>query len=268
MRIACIVAVAVALAAIGAGSGTAAPILVIIQTEFGDFDSETVEGTPLPDGTFTASGSSTGFASTFAATWSTTFDIDPAFMSFLASFTITNTSAVGQDFTVSVTLPVAPFIADGRLLQGYYGEISYGDATGPDSSGDVAIKSGTGSMLGAFLDSRLGAFGFLGIGEFDATQSGAPGVSGTIPRQSFSYQVADPTSPNPPVNSSITQRARFHLSAHDHASFPIQFQVVPETGASLLVGLGLAGIAAARRAPGPSSPHIRMLKLMKKPWWS
>ena len=76
--------------------------------------------------------------------------------------------------------------------------------------------------------------------------SGAPGVSLGV--DSFGFPVQESVAVA--TNVSIGLTLRFDLTAGDSASFTSNFDVqpVPEPGAALLIGLGLAGLAATRRS--------------------
>lgn len=235
--IACRFASAAAVFAVAGSMAQAAPITMAVSAGPGTYYGGTFEGTLNPDGvTYSASGS--GANDTFSVDWSVTYEEDPFY---LATFDITNTSALTQQFTLNVTLPVSPSIPGSTVMGGYFGQLDFFDT----SSNSIVTVNSVGAT--PFFLAKIDGVGVQGIGTFTTSASGGPGISGNMSQQAFGTPI--PSQPGPAVITNIGGTVVFELTPGDRVAFPIYFQVnpVPEPAALLLVGLGVLGLAAIRQ---------------------
>src|SRR5262249_55295348 len=88
-----------AVAGLAAATAHAASIAGSLRTASGGTYPPPVEGSPAPDGLYTASGN--GQASGFTSAWTASFAPDPFHLSLSGDFTITNSTADSQLFSIS-----------------------------------------------------------------------------------------------------------------------------------------------------------------------
>lgn len=223
-----------------AASTSPSPLIGIEIESVGPYDHYALqgEGTPNGDGTYTLAG--VGYGTNFNCDWSITVDPDPQIF---GSFTLTNLSPLTQTFVLTVTLPVTPALPGPNVMGGYFGDVTYTDF---NNSGAVTLAT---VGLDPFYLARVDGAGVVPLGSFSATASGGPGVFGTISQHIFGAPI--PSDPAPAVNTNMSYVLKFSLSGNDRVQFDALFRIdpvtAPEPGAVLLIGLGLAGIVAARR---------------------
>jgi hypothetical protein len=170
--------------------------------------------------------------------WNIFADPDPTISN---TFGVSNNTASTQSFLVSVVLPVTVAFGPPSLIKGSI----QGGATDVNGNG-VTLSSTTGfSMYEAFIDG-VSARTLLDDDPQSFANAAAFG-SVNVALSDYGIPVAEVTALATTTN--IQLDIRFDLTPGDIASFTAVFNVepVPEPGTALLMGLGLAGLAAGRR---------------------
>jgi hypothetical protein len=232
---------------IGSASANAAPVVTvdISSAVVGGYDEYTMtsEAADNSDGTFGLAG--VGYGTNFNCDWSIVVNPDPQITS---SFTLTNISAATQTFIMTVTLPIAA-IGPTTVQGGYFGADASAAIPGTrytDTNGDSNVTLAT---VGAnpFYTALVNFVSSQGLGSFTANANGGANVYGEIAQVAWGTPI--PSAPFGPASGNIQLRWEFSLTAGDTVQTKGFFQVepVPEPSAMLLVGLGLAGLVAARK---------------------
>ncbi len=167
--------------------------------------------------------------------WNLFVDPDPTVSNV---FSVTNNTDFTQSFVVSVTLPSSIVFGPPSFIRGSI----QGGAT--DNNFDGVTLSNTGAT--SIYDGLIDGVSVRTLFDDPTTASGFGSVS--LGAASFGIPVQE--SVFVATTTSIALTLRFDLSARDSASFTSLFDVqpIPEPGTALLMGLGLAGLAARRRS--------------------
>jgi hypothetical protein len=231
----------------GASAAHAAPVVsVSVDTVVADPNNPDHYGVsqetagPGPDGSYLLSG--IGYGANFQCNWDVAVNPDPQITS---TFTLTNLSASTQTFIMTVTLPIAT-ISPTTRQGGYFGDpntaTTYTDMSGPAGDGAVTLATvGATPFYQAIVNGVLSQ----GLGSFSETASGGPGISGSHSQEQWGTPI--PSAAFGPATGNIQIKWTFSLTGHDQVSTKGFFQVEPEPGSLLLIGLGLAGLALARK---------------------
>ena len=187
-----------------------------------------------------------------ASTWKKPFDdtVSPAVrlkVHLICTFTLTNLSSSTQNFTMTVTLPIAT-ISPTTKQGGYFGDPVTG-TTFTDTSGNSTVTLATIGAIPfyqAIVNAPTPPSGSgtvsQGLGTFSITAA----ASGNVPQQQWGTPI--PSDVFGPATGNIQIRWNFSLTAGDQVQSKGFFQVeAPEPGSVLLLGLGLAALAVARR---------------------
>jgi hypothetical protein len=191
------------------------------------------------NGTFSYSGQKTANGS-HKLGWSMIVNPDPFV---IANFVVSNTSAVTQTFTLTVTLPlggvVGPFSEIGGSVTGSVTDLNGNGATLATAAGTPIYQAlADGNIAGTLLNDptsvSTGAFGSAVVGPAQFGDGGPGGI---------------PSLPYVAINTDIAITLTFTLTAGDSASFTSIFAVeasnIPAPGALALVGI--AGLVGSRR---------------------
>jgi hypothetical protein len=157
-----------------------------------------------------------------------------------AVYGLTNNANITQNFTLVVSIPVAPQITPSSLMGGSTG----GSIT--DANGDGVATAAT-LGLSPFYSGTIDGVGALSLHASPFSVS-APFAFGTANIPAVNAGLPGPTLPGPAVLSDIGITHRFSLTAHDTIGITSAFQVVqfvPEPAAVLM--LGALAVACRRR---------------------
>jgi hypothetical protein len=193
-------------------------------------------------GTYTLSAPKVTPNGTISA-WSSYYNVDPQVSN---NFTVVNTTGVAQIFTVSVTSPIAP-VAPTSLMRGSIGITltDEGPLVGDETDGSALLTSVLSTdVYQAFLDGALVPVQTLLLDPY--TQSCGLANCTQVATASFGIPVRIP---GPGATTSMGITVQFELSPGDSAAVTSTFNIipVPEPSTALGFGLGLLGLAVARR---------------------
>jgi hypothetical protein len=166
--------------------------------------------------------------------WDLDVDPDPTISNV---FSVTNNTAFTQSFVVSVLLPTGISFGPPSLIRGSI----QGGATDNNFNGVTLSNTGTSSIYDGLID------GASVRTLFDSPTSVSGFGSVSLVGTSFGIPIQEVIAVA--TNATIGLTLRFDLTAGDSASFTSVFDVqpIPEPGTALLLGLGLASLAAGRR---------------------
>ncbi len=172
--------------------------------------------------------------------WSLITQADPFIH---ADITITNTTAMSQQFVVAITAPVTPSLSAPTTTTGSV----TGTLTDSNGDGNASLQAtgGTGGAIyNAYIDDPMQTatpYQTLVPPGSGVSITSSPNALAILGPFSFGPQTG------PGVSSTIGLRNSFQLSASDVVNLVSDFTVVPEPASISLVGLALIGLAAARR---------------------
>lgn len=164
--------------------------------------------------------------------WSSVYDVDPFVTNNIA---LTNNSGVAQTFIISVAIPIPAFAYD-RAIASSVG-ISATDSNGNGLLSVTSAALAEGQVNGV---SVLGMLDPLGLTQANCSFVG-PGCSATT-SENIPLQFLPPGSA-----TLLGLKLQFTLSPGDSVAITSRFEIVPEPGTLLLVGLGALGLAMVRR---------------------
>jgi hypothetical protein len=173
--------------------------------------------------------------------WTSTVNTDPFVQN---NFLVTNNMAAVQTFTVTVILPIPPQVVNQYIASSITASVLDSDGNAGSSAATLGQSGGT-PIYQAFLNAppppaTLSLLPPVGSGALPATcaVNGCFASAGAGPAAGFFA---------PTLASSIGIQLTFTLSPGDSASVLSRFEVVPEPGTGLLLGLGLLAVGWIRR---------------------
>ncbi|HTO07710.1 MAG TPA: PEP-CTERM sorting domain-containing protein [Myxococcota bacterium] len=184
------------------------------------------------DGTYGLSG--LGYDAGFQCNWDLTVNPDPQITS---TFTLLNLSGNTQNFTMTITLPIAT-ISPNTVRGGYFGDGVTG-TTFTDTSGNGNV---TLSSVGFFYTALVNNVVSQSLGTFSQSSS----TSASLPQQAWGTPIPSQAFGAATTNMQIVWS--FSLTGGDQVQTKGFFQVeTPEPSTVLLSLLALGGLATARK---------------------
>lgn len=226
---------AVFMALVPVVSATTVPLTIEIVGKSGDATTSAIISDPdavvRDDDTFATGGILSN--DSFEIIWEATGDFDPVVSNPIA---VTNLLGVAQDFTILVTLPIAP--------------LSPATVTGGSIAGEVTANGATTAMLSSvpglpIYQAMLDGSPFMSLLDDPQLVTTAGGTSATMGPASFGTPI--PSMIGPAVTTSIGIELNFRLSAGDSAGFTSVFvaEQVPEPATCTLLGIGFFALIGA-----------------------
>ena len=222
-----------------ASAAKATPTIDISIESVGPYDNYSQVGVATTEigHTGTYGVSNTGYGSNFNCDWSIVVNPDPTIT---GTFTLNNISTATQTFIITVSLNVSPGLSAPTKMGGFFSQITYTDL---NSNGVTLATVPPNPFYRAQIDGNPLTLYGGDLGLFSLT--GGAGSTNTISGMSFGDPI--PSQAGPALNTIMTIRHQFSLTAGDQVQFNSMFQVeAPEPGSVLLIGLGLAGLVARK----------------------